>query len=93
MCIGLGHFVTPDSFVQDPYSTLSYNRYSYVWNNPLMYVDPSGEFFRVAVNVGAASGAGAGFAGGFVGGAGNSWLNGGNFGQGLRAGLKDGLAG
>ncbi|MBU3026762.1 RHS repeat-associated core domain-containing protein [Zobellia galactanivorans] len=39
----LHRFLIPDNFVQDPYSTLSYNRYSYVWNNPLMYVDPSGE--------------------------------------------------
>ncbi|MEA1786483.1 RHS repeat-associated core domain-containing protein [Arenibacter sp. GZD96] len=39
----LHRFLMPDDYVQDPYSTLSYNRYSYVLNNPLMYVDPSGE--------------------------------------------------
>jgi hypothetical protein len=39
----LHRFLMPDNFVQDPYSSLSYNRYSYVLNNPLMYTDPSGE--------------------------------------------------
>jgi hypothetical protein len=33
----------PDNFVQDPYNTQNYNRYSYVLNNPLLYVDYSGE--------------------------------------------------
>jgi hypothetical protein len=39
----LHRFLMPDNFVQDPYSSLSYNRYSYALNNPLMYFDPSGE--------------------------------------------------
>jgi len=33
-----------DNYVQDPYSTQAYNRYSYAWNNPLSYTDPSGEY-------------------------------------------------
>ena len=33
---------SPDILDQNPYSTQSYNRYSYVTNNPLKYVDPSG---------------------------------------------------
>ncbi|NKI25385.1 hypothetical protein HCG49_02285 [Arenibacter sp. 6A1] len=39
----LHRFLMPDNYVQDPFSTMSFNRYSYVMNNPLMYVDPSGE--------------------------------------------------
>ena len=39
----LGRFLSPDNYIQAPYSTQSYNRYSYVWNNPLVNTDPSGE--------------------------------------------------
>ncbi len=39
----LHRFLAPDNFVQDPYNTQNYNRYGYVLNNPLSYVDPSGE--------------------------------------------------
>ncbi|WP_150452450.1 FG-GAP-like repeat-containing protein, partial [Arenibacter lacus] len=53
----LHRFLMPDNFVQDPYSTLSYNRYSYVLNNPLMYTDANGEFFWFAVIAGAVIGA------------------------------------
>jgi len=41
-------FLAPDNYVQDPYNTLpiaiGINRYGYVYNNPLSYNDPSGEF-------------------------------------------------
>lgn len=37
-------FLAPDNFVQDPGNTQNFNRYSYVLNNPLAYVDESGEF-------------------------------------------------
>ncbi len=37
-------FLAPDNYIQDPYNTQNYNRYSYVLNNPLKYTDPSGEF-------------------------------------------------
>ncbi|MGE0560037.1 MAG: RHS repeat-associated core domain-containing protein [Burkholderiales bacterium] len=40
----LGRFVTADPFLQDPGNLQSYNRYSYVLNNPLMYTDPTGYF-------------------------------------------------
>lgn len=40
----VGRVLSPDNFVQRPYSTQSYNRYSYVMNNPLRYTDPSGQF-------------------------------------------------
>jgi hypothetical protein len=38
----LGRFISADPFVQAPYRSQSLNRYSYVWNNPLTFVDPSG---------------------------------------------------
>ena len=38
----LGRMLSPDPFVQAPTFTQSFNRYSYVWNNPLRYTDPSG---------------------------------------------------
>ncbi|MFP2996910.1 RHS repeat-associated core domain-containing protein [Spongiivirga sp. MCCC 1A20706] len=41
----LGRFLSPDNYIQDPYNPQNYNRYGYAYNNPLMYVDPSGEFF------------------------------------------------
>jgi len=38
----VGKFVSADTVVQDLAASQSYNRYSYVTNNPLIYVDPSG---------------------------------------------------
>jgi RHS repeat-associated protein len=38
----LGRFISADPFVSSPYDGQSLNRYSYVWNNPLSFVDPSG---------------------------------------------------
>ena len=38
----VGRFLSADLFVQSPYNSQSYNRYSYVFNNPLGLVDPSG---------------------------------------------------
>ncbi len=38
----LGRFLSPDPLVQAPHNTQSYNRYAYVFNNPLSFVDPSG---------------------------------------------------
>lgn len=38
----LGRFLSPDPHIPDPSSAQSYNRYSYVNNNPLTMVDPSG---------------------------------------------------
>ena len=39
----IARFFSPDNFVQAPGFTQSYNRYSYCLNNPLQWVDPSGE--------------------------------------------------
>jgi RHS repeat-associated protein len=38
----LGRFLSADPFIPHPMSTQSYNRYSYVRNNPLAWIDPSG---------------------------------------------------
>jgi RHS repeat-associated protein len=38
----LARFISADPFIQSPENSQSYNRYSYVLNNPLTLVDPSG---------------------------------------------------
>ncbi|MDY5320854.1 MAG: FG-GAP-like repeat-containing protein [Prevotella sp.] len=43
----LGRFLSPDNYVQAPESSQSFNRYSYCMNNPLKYVDPSGNLFGI----------------------------------------------
>jgi len=43
---GTMRFTSPDPFVQDPSDVQSYNRYSYVLNNPLVHTDPSGYWNR-----------------------------------------------
>ena len=35
-------FLTPNPFIQAPLFSQSHSRYSYVWNNPATYIDPSG---------------------------------------------------
>ena len=40
----LGRFLQADPFVQSPKNSQSLNRYTYVLNNPLSYIDPSGYF-------------------------------------------------
>ncbi len=47
----IGRFVSPDVVVPEPGNPQALNRYSYVYNNPLKYVDPSGhspEWFNEA---------------------------------------------
>ena len=41
----LGKFLSPDSIVQAPDDPQTLNRYSYARNNPIVYTDPSGNFF------------------------------------------------
>ena len=57
----LGRFLSPDPYVQAPYNSQNYNRYSYCLNNPLKYTDPSGEFFWIPFAIGAAFGAYTGY--------------------------------
>jgi RHS repeat-associated protein len=38
----IGRFMSADPIVQNPYHSQSFNRYSYVWNNPLNATDPTG---------------------------------------------------
>ncbi|WP_243765978.1 RHS repeat-associated core domain-containing protein [Polaribacter cellanae] len=45
----LGRFLSPDNYIQEPFSTQSFNRYGYVWNNPLKFTDKSGEFIVAAL--------------------------------------------
>lgn len=40
----IARVLSPDNNVQNPYNPQNYNRYSYCWNNPLKYTDPSGDF-------------------------------------------------
>jgi hypothetical protein len=58
----LGRFLSADTYIQFPNDLQSYNRYSYVHNNPLTYDDPSGHFLNFIVGgvVGGAIGAIAG---------------------------------
>jgi RHS repeat-associated protein len=56
----LGRFLSPDPHVPDPSNAQSYNRYSYVNNNPLTFTDPTGfctQYTQPAVK-GLASGGG-----------------------------------
>ena len=49
----IARFLSPDNYVQAPDNSQGLNRYTYCMNNPLMYTDPSGDFFWVPVMIGA----------------------------------------
>lgn len=50
----LGRVLSADNYVQDPFFTQNYNRYTYAYNNPLIYNDPDGQVvFLAAVAIGA----------------------------------------
>jgi RHS repeat-associated protein len=59
---GLGRFIQPDTLVPDPSDSQQLNRYTYVNNNPLKYVDPSGHEILTAIIVGVVVGAAVGAA-------------------------------
>ena len=52
----LARFLSPDPYVQMPDYTQGFNRYSYCYNNPFKYTDPSGELqlgpFYASLNLG-----------------------------------------
>jgi RHS repeat-associated protein len=48
--------LSPDNYVQNPYGTQSYNRYSYAHNNPLVYTDPDGNNPIISMVIGAVIG-------------------------------------
>jgi len=55
----LGRFITSDDNVPSMYSSQAFNRYSYCYNNPVLYVDPNGHWpigFVVGAVVGGAQG-------------------------------------
>ena len=47
----IGRFLSPDPYVQAPDFSQSFNRYSYCWNNPLVYSDPNGEFLQYLIGL------------------------------------------
>lgn len=46
----IGRMISADPFVPEPGDLQSYNRYTYVNNNPLSYTDPSGFFLKKLFN-------------------------------------------
>jgi RHS repeat-associated protein len=56
----VSRMLSPDNFIQAPNFSQSFNRYSYVWNNPLVYTDPSGEIVAPII-IGAVIGSYAGW--------------------------------
>ncbi|MEC4049000.1 RHS repeat-associated core domain-containing protein [Flavobacterium sp. SUN046] len=47
----LHRFLSPDTYIQDPYNTQNYNRYSYCWNNPTKHTDISGNFIDFGLSL------------------------------------------
>ena len=41
--VTIGRFISADIVVQNPFNPQCFNRYSYCLNNPLKYIDPSGQ--------------------------------------------------
>lgn len=42
----IGRFLTADTIIPELYHPMAWNRYSYVQNNPLRYIDPTGHFWE-----------------------------------------------
>jgi RHS repeat-associated protein len=47
----IGRMLSPDNYIQSAGYSQNYNRYSYVWNNPMKYTDPSGDLVFTALTV------------------------------------------
>lgn len=88
----LGRFLSPDPYVQMPYMSQNFNRYTYAMNNPLCYVDENGEFWWIII--GAAIGGVANLVNKAISGQLHSWKDGfAAFGIGAVAGGLGGAAG
>jgi len=93
----LGRFLSADPLVQAPENSQSYNRYSYVFNNPLSYTDPSGNAV-FALAAGIAIGAGAKVAAGkaflyiFLAATADSLIRGASFEDAVKGGLISGAS-
>ncbi|MCB8943497.1 MAG: RHS repeat-associated core domain-containing protein [Ardenticatenaceae bacterium] len=46
---GVGRFLSADTIVPEPINPQTYNRYAYVNNNPLGFIDPTGHFTEDAI--------------------------------------------
>ena len=55
----IGRFIQPDTIVSQPGNPQALNRYSYVLNNPLRFIDDSG---KIAIDIVGGGGGGAGMA-------------------------------
>jgi RHS repeat-associated protein len=81
----LGRFIQPDTIVPSAGDPQTLNRYSYVRNNPLIYVDPTGNDFGLSILIGTLIGATLGAV--------QSAVTGGNIWQGLLIGAAAGFVG
>ena len=50
MDASIGRFLSPDPYITEPCNTQNFNRYSYVLNNPLSYIDPTGFDYITCTN-------------------------------------------
>jgi len=89
----LGRMLSPDNYIEDPYSIQGYNRYSYVVNNPMKYNDPSGQIAPLVFVAAAIIGGGINVAVHWKSIYSNGHFNAGNFFSALGVGAAAGIMG